>query len=258
MADSLTTAWAMLRREGPVRLGRFTARRLRGVWQTRRWLAELPAEESDENVIDVVTRRRLGEGQPVFAMQRPSELRAFVTRVRELAPRTVLEIGTAAGGTLLLLARASRPDATLVSLDLPGGAFGGGYAAWRRRLYRAFAAPGQRLALLRGDSHDPEMRRRVVEIFGGRPLDLLLVDGDHTYEGARRDFEDYAPLVRPGGLVAFHDICPDPVQPALEVPRLWQELRGRYVHEELIEDRGQAGYGLGLLRMPGAATTPGT
>lgn len=252
MADSLSVAIAMLRGKGPAAFSRFALSRLRGVWQTRRWLARLSAEHSDETVVDVVTQRRLGEGQPVFAMQRRQELLAFVSLVRGLAPRAVLEIGTAAGGTLLLLARAAQPDALLVSVDLPGGPFGGGYAAWRRWLYRGFASPGQTLALLRGDSHHPAVRRRVVQTFGRRLVDLLLIDGDHTYEGARRDFLDYAPLVRPGGLVAFHDICPDPAQPTLEVPRLWQELRTSYPSAELIEDRGQAGYGLGLLWIPAA------
>ena len=34
-------------------------------------------------------------------------------------------------------------------------------------------------------------------------IDFLFLDGDHSYEGVRRDFENYAPLVRPGGIVAL-------------------------------------------------------
>jgi predicted O-methyltransferase YrrM len=36
-------------------------------------------------------------------------------------------------------------------------------------------------------------------------LELLFIDGDHSYEGARRDFERWSPLVRAGGTVLFHD-----------------------------------------------------
>src|SRR5690348_3819631 len=36
-------------------------------------------------------------------------------------------------------------------------------------------------------------------------LELLFIDGDHSYEGARRDFERWSPLVRVGGTVLFHD-----------------------------------------------------
>ena len=38
-------------------------------------------------------------------------------------------------------------------------------------------------------------------------LDILFVDGDHTYEGTRDDFTNYAGLVRSGGLVICHDVC---------------------------------------------------
>jgi predicted O-methyltransferase YrrM len=37
------------------------------------------------------------------------------------------------------------------------------------------------------------------------PIGLLWIDGDHTVEGVRRDFESWAPFLQPGGVVAFHD-----------------------------------------------------
>jgi predicted O-methyltransferase YrrM len=39
-------------------------------------------------------------------------------------------------------------------------------------------------------------------------IDLLLIDGDHSREGAEFDFTHYAPKLRPGGWVAFHDYYP--------------------------------------------------
>jgi predicted O-methyltransferase YrrM len=39
----------------------------------------------------------------------------------------------------------------------------------------------------------------------GRPLRLLWIDGDHTYAGAKADFELYRPFLQDGGVVAFHD-----------------------------------------------------
>jgi predicted O-methyltransferase YrrM len=41
--------------------------------------------------------------------------------------------------------------------------------------------------------------------WGQTPIDLLWIDGDHTYEGARDDFTNWPGLVRPGGLIAGHD-----------------------------------------------------
>jgi predicted O-methyltransferase YrrM len=37
------------------------------------------------------------------------------------------------------------------------------------------------------------------------PIRFLWIDGDHTYEGAKRDFDDFMPYVMPGAIVALHD-----------------------------------------------------
>ncbi|MCS5694107.1 class I SAM-dependent methyltransferase [Cyanobium sp. FGCU-6] len=37
-------------------------------------------------------------------------------------------------------------------------------------------------------------------------LDLLLIDGDHSYEGVKADWEAYKALLREGSTVVFHDI----------------------------------------------------
>ena len=36
-------------------------------------------------------------------------------------------------------------------------------------------------------------------------VELLFIDGDHSYEGARADFDRWSALVRPGGHLLFHD-----------------------------------------------------
>lgn len=38
------------------------------------------------------------------------------------------------------------------------------------------------------------------------PVRLLFIDGDHSYEASRADFEAWAPFVVPRGYIAFHDI----------------------------------------------------
>ena len=92
------------------------------------------------------------------------------------------------------------------------GAVRGGYPPWRRALYRSFPRRGQTLRLVQGDSHDPSTHARVIEALGGREVDLLFVDGDHTFAGVSLDFADYGPLVREGGTIAFHDIVAGPAE----------------------------------------------
>jgi hypothetical protein len=39
------------------------------------------------------------------------------------------------------------------------------------------------------------------------PLDVLFIDGDHTYEGVKADFLRHEPNVKKGGVILFHDPC---------------------------------------------------
>jgi predicted O-methyltransferase YrrM len=172
------------------------------------------------------------------------ELLRLAHLVQERRPDVVVEIGTANGGTLFCFARLSAPHALLVSIDLPGGVHGGGYPAWKRPLYRSFARDGQRIELLRGDSHSDAMRQRLESLLGGRPIDLLMIDGDHTYDGVRADYELYTPLVRPGGLVVFHDIRLHPPEIDCHVDRLWAEVRGAEGWEILDGEADWAGLGI--------------
>lgn len=183
--------------------------------------------------------------------QVPAEILRLLEIVRDLRPRRLVEIGTARGGTLFLLARAAAPDAVLVSLDLPWRP-DAGYPRWRRAYYRSFALPGQRIVTLQGDSHEEATRALVEAALGREPLDFLLIDGDHSRQGVEDDWRRYSPLVRPGGLVAFHDIAPGPQALVGGVPEFWRQLRATARTEEIVDTEGQEGCGLGLVTMPAA------
>jgi predicted O-methyltransferase YrrM len=191
--------------------------------------------------------------------QERSEIRALLSSIAEIHPKTILEIGTSNGGSLFLFARVAAPDALIVSVDLPHGEFGGGYPRWRGRLYRSFAADAQRIRLLRADSHDPRTLEAVRVALEGRDVDVLFIDGDHTYEGVKRDFEMYGSLVRDGGVVAFHDIVPstpngprprndDDLQGG-EVPVFWSELRPAHDVTEFVEDWNSGRFGIGAIKV---------
>jgi predicted O-methyltransferase YrrM len=167
--------------------------------------------------------------------------------VSALAPRNVLEIGTAKGGTLFIWTRVSDPSARIVSVDLPGGRFGGGYSRFRSSIYRRFGFPQQNIHLLRGDSHSLETLERVKRLFGGQPIDFLFIDGDHTYQGVRHDWQAYAGLVRPGGMIAFHDVARS--YGDTQVERLWNEIKDEFDYTEYaLHPEGLCG--IGIIRKP--------
>lgn len=188
--------------------------------------------------------------------QKPDEIRGLLAEVRRLRPRRLLEIGSSAGGTLFLWTRAAAVDATVVSIDLPAGSARDPEEAERLRRFEGFRRGRQRLYLLRADSHAGVTQRRLAEILEGQALDFLFIDGDHSYDGVRRDFADYAPLVRPRGLVALHDVHPHSQGWGGQVPRFWSEIRDRYAGSQLLESPAQDGFGIGLIRMPATAPHP--
>lgn len=181
------------------------------------------------------------------------EIVEFLRRVRLERPRRVLEIGTDNGGTLYLLAWASAPDARILSLDIRE------YSRLRRQLFRSFGRRGQRIDVRQCDSHLPLTHAFVKRFFGGTPIDLLFIDGDHSYEGVRRDFELYEPLVRTGGMIALHDIVDGPKGSVGGVPRFWPEARASLIDPtEIVRAWDQGGYGIGVGRARGSSPLEGS
>lgn len=77
-------------------------------------------------------------------------------------------------------------------------------------------------------------------------VDFLFVDGDHTYEEVKQDFESSSPLVR-NGLIVFDDIVPHPPELNRGADRLWLELRGEYRHREIVNNWKQGWAGIAVL-----------
>jgi hypothetical protein len=145
----------------------------------------------------------------------------------------------------------AHPDATIASIDLPGGVHGGGYPYWKTLVYKRFTSANQKLQLLRGSSHEPAMMEDLKARLAGQSVDFLFIDGDHTYAGVKQDFDMYSPLVRKGGLIAFHDICLHPPELDCHVDEFWNELKKARPAQEFIENPKQGWGGIGVLEWPG-------
>ena len=197
--------------------------------------------ESVDAMLDFCSSR------PIAPLQVRDELAQLVNIVARHKPKSVLEIGTARGGTLWLWCRVADASASIISVDLPHGQFGGGYHWAKTPLYKSFAQNGQKLRLIRGDSHTPETLSRVKKLIPGS-VDFLFIDGDHSYAGVKRDFEMYSPLVGRGGLIALHDILPHATQPDCQVHRFWNEIKLGHEHQEIVLDPEQGWAGIGVIR----------
>jgi cephalosporin hydroxylase len=187
----------------------------------------------------------------ISPVQVRSELVEYARIVAELRPKTVLEIGTFRGGTLFIHSRLATSSATLISIDLPGSLPGRIWRWMHTPIFKRFTQKQQKLHLLRADSHDRGTLNTVSRLLNGQQLDLLFIDGDHSYGGVRADFEMYSPLVRPGGVIAFHDIAVRslPIEVPIEVGQLWNEIKASYRHREILHNLGSDAMGIGVLNV---------
>jgi len=183
----------------------------------------------------------------IMPMQVRDETEKYLPFVHKLEPETVLEIGTARGGNLFLLAQMAAPSAIIISVDLPNGKYGGGYPRWKIPLFKSFARRKQKIYLIRMDSHLKETLNLLIAILKGKSLDFLFIDGDHSYEGVKSDYRQYYPLVRKGGIAVLHDIVKHAPEFECEVDQFWHELCQQATHLEIVKDPSQGWGGIGLI-----------
>lgn len=195
------------------------------------------------------TKIVLSQGRGI-ANQNRVELAHMIQLLRQLRPTTVMEIGMGHGGTIPVLAQIAMPNAHLIGLDLQ-------MPKDIDKLFKGRLKSRQKLSLIEADSHAEATKEKVLNLLAGSKIDFLFIDGDHSYEGVKSDFEDFSSMVRPGGLVGFHDIVPDysvcfGIQTGAysgEVYKFWRELISRFPHYEFIDSVGQNGYGIGVIRI---------
>lgn len=134
----------------------------------------------------------------------------------------LLEIGTYCGRSTLLLADAARAaGVTVVTVDHHRGSEEQqpGWEYHDPELVDPRVGRMDTLPAFRRTLHAAGLEEHVVALVGrspqiaalwGTPLGLVFVDGGHTEEHATADYEGWTPHLAPGGLLAIHDVFPDP------------------------------------------------
>jgi len=149
--------------------------------------------------------------------------------------KSILEVGSCYGQALYNFAKAMPKGAKIRSIDLgrndilhwpnAGDVLNSRVESLKNEGYDA--------DVLFADSRSPEA---INWAKGNAPYDLVFIDGDHTYEGVKADWEHYGSM---GKIVAFHDIG-NPHEAG--VGKLWGELKSAYKTKENI--RGWMGIGI--------------
>lgn len=163
------------------------------------------------------------------------EIINLVELIEKERPKNILEIGTQKGGTLYFWINIESAS-QIISIDLE-----------KDNLKPVKeGVEDKELILINGNSHKEEVFEKVQRKLNYK-LDFLFIDGDHSYEGVKQDFETYSSLVTKNGLIAFHDIVPASKKRVGGVPDFWGEIKEDYKSKEFVKSWNQPGFGIGVI-----------
>ena len=152
-----------------------------------------------------------------------------------LKPKTVVELGTHSGNSFFAMCQAASLmglDCKLYAVDSWAGDI---HMTVDEAVFQDVQAYGRArystMIELVKSTFDAARER-----FGDRSVDLLHIDGTHTYDAVRNDFERWVPTVRDGGVILFHDIAERRAD--FGVFRLWAELKKEFRSFEFHHSHG--------------------
>lgn len=191
-----------------------------------------------------------GYGQPLApAFQRdvdPDKLRWELSKLtavlRDKRPNTILEIGSAGGGTAYLWSRGLDSVETFIGID-------NGVSFEKQLPMFEHFTDDVDLHFLPTDSHYLKTKDDIQERLDGAPIDFLFLNGDKKYSGVKDDFETYGKLVADGGIVAFHDIVFNSEYDQVGVHEFWNDIKTDYEFQEFVASDDQEWGGVGVLHM---------
>jgi predicted O-methyltransferase YrrM len=127
------------------------------------------------------------------------EVREALIKYEPDKVRTVVEIGTGWGESMIFFS-SRYPKSTVFTVD-SFGLYGDGriYSQWQHEAMKVI-------------NEKVQSCRNVVQILGDSSrvpfftqIDVLFIDGNHTYDGCKADFDNYGKWVRKGGIICFDD-----------------------------------------------------
>jgi hypothetical protein len=166
------------------------------------------------------------------------DMKDFAPWLRDHAKGNIVEIGVRDGAsTSAFLLGLEEHGGHLWSIDIqPCGELFKGHPQW---------------SFLQADTKD----QKAIIKFIPFEIDVLFIDGDHSKAGVINDIE-YARQLRPGGMVIFHDIAPepnvtnDPTWPSDDVKSVYEALCRSMEPSGWTHEEPPGRYGLGVLHKP--------
>ncbi len=101
------------------------------------------------------------------------------------------------------------------------------------------------LTLICGDSTNKDTVKKA-SILG--PYDFIFIDGGHSYDTVKKDFQNYSKILNQNGLIAMHDIYSNTVP---GVTKYWKEIKNNFKKQynffEFYDPKQEFKYGIGII-----------
>lgn len=162
--------------------------------------------------------------------------------IHAFRPKTVVELGVFWGGSFFVFCQAVKAcgsETICHAVDTWEGDSQAGkleeetFQAFQKHRETHFAA----ISIVK------RMRfEEALDAFPDGSIDLLHIDGFHTYEAVKQDYETWLPKVAKGGIILFHDVKVVNEEQNFGVKRFWEELKKEKLHFEMNNQ-----FGLGVL-----------
>jgi predicted O-methyltransferase YrrM len=120
-----------------------------------------------------------------------------------------VEIGCYAGGSSCLMLQ--RPNTNVVSIDL-GTPINPDIVKGNVDKLNVL---NNQYTYIKGDSQLTETYNKLIDVVDN--IDILFIDGDHSYDGVIKDFEMYSNLVNKGGYIIFDDYNDKEYSPSVKI-----------------------------------------
>ena len=138
------------------------------------------------------------------------ELKVISNLVKKWDPRRIFEIGTFQGRTTLNMAMNSNEDTEIITLDLPANQLSSTQMEIEAEevMYVDKQVSGERFI-------NHPLKRKIKQVFGDsatfdfspykNSVDFAFIDGSHAYDYVLNDSEKVLSIMRPGGIILWHD-----------------------------------------------------
>ncbi len=161
--------------------------------------------------------------------------------IRNLKPKTVVELGTHKGTSFFSMCQAAKDGKLKTKLyavdtwkgDEHAGFYGEDILSEVKKIKKTYYEK-QNIFLIQS------LFDEAVSKFKNNSIDLLHIDGLHTYDAVKHDFDNWFNKVRKNGIIIFHDT--NEKMDDFGVYKLWDKLKKKYKTLEFFHS-----HGLGIL-----------